>query len=207
MAVPLAQPLAPLFGSVALIAGLVLITRRRAGALIGAGAVQAWAAAGVAAVRGGLGGDAGLVAAALITMAANGVAIPIALTLITRRRDAAPVSAPGGMGLGAVLVGLAALAVPGVAVAGGALTRESLAVAIAVGLLGALMLAGQRSPLAQLAGVLSLGNGLILAATPGVPLIAMGPLVALAPAALLLGAMGLGAVDLDAGATPGSPGP
>lgn len=205
MAAQFAQSLAHLFGSVALLLGLVLLTQRRAGALVGAGAVQAWVAAGAAAVRGGLGGDAGLVVAALITLAASGVAIPIALTLVIRRRGVAPApaSAPGRMGLGAALIGLAALAVPAVAVAGGGLTRESLAVALAVLLLGALLVTARGHPIAQLVGTLSLGNGLILAATPGLPLVALVPLAALAPAGLLLGAMTLPEFSLEAGAAAG----
>ena len=208
IAAPFAQSLTHLFGSVALLLGLVLLTQRRAGALVGAGAVQAWVAAGAAAVRGGLGGDVGLVLAALITLAASGVAIPIALTLVIRRRGVAPTpaSAPGRMGLGAALVGLAALAVPAVAVAGGGQTRESLAVALAVLLLGALLVTARGSPIAQLVGMLSLGNGLILAATPGLPLVALVPLAALAPAGLLLGAIARPESSLEAGATPGARG-
>jgi hydrogenase-4 component E len=71
------------------------------------------------------------------------------------------------------LVALSILLVLPVTMASGALTRESLAVALSVVLLGLLMMITRRNALTQVVGFMSLENGLILAAVGvvGMPLV------------------------------------
>jgi hydrogenase-4 component E len=75
--------------------------------------------------------------------------------------------------VGVALVALSVLLVLPVTTASGAVTRESLAVALSVVLLGLLMMITRRNALTQVVGFMSLENGLILAAVgvKGMPLV------------------------------------
>ena len=77
------------------------------------------------------------------------------------------------MTVGVGLVALSILLVLPVTAASGALTRESLAAALSVVLLGLLMMITRRNAVSQVVGFMSLENGLILAAVgvKGMPLV------------------------------------
>jgi hydrogenase-4 component E len=77
------------------------------------------------------------------------------------------------MVVGVALVALSILLVLPVTPASGALTRESLAAALSVVLLGLLMMITRRNAVSQVVGFMSLENGLILAAVgvKGMPLV------------------------------------
>jgi hydrogenase-4 component E len=77
------------------------------------------------------------------------------------------------MVVGVALVALSILLVLPVTTASGALTRESLAAALSVVLLGLLMMITRRNAVSQVVGFMSLENGLILAAVgvKGMPLV------------------------------------
>jgi hydrogenase-4 component E len=77
------------------------------------------------------------------------------------------------MVVGVALVALSILLVLPVTAASGALTRESLAAALSIVLLGLLMMITRRNAVSQVVGFMSLENGLILAATgaKGMPLV------------------------------------
>jgi hydrogenase-4 component E len=77
------------------------------------------------------------------------------------------------MVVGVALVALSILLVLPVTAAAGALTRESLAAALSVVLLGLLMMITRRNAVSQVVGFMSLENGLILAAVgvKGMPLV------------------------------------
>ena len=77
------------------------------------------------------------------------------------------------MVVGVALVALSILLVLPVTAASGALTRESLAAALSVVLLGLLMMITRRNAVSQVVGFMSLENGLILAAVgvKGMPLV------------------------------------
>jgi hydrogenase-4 component E len=77
------------------------------------------------------------------------------------------------LSVGVALVGLSILLVLPVTTASAALTRESLATALSVVLLGLLMMITRRNAVSQVVGFMSLENGLILAAVgvKGMPLV------------------------------------
>jgi len=77
------------------------------------------------------------------------------------------------MVVGVALVALSILLVLPVTAASGALTRESLAAALSIVLLGLLMMITRRNAVSQVVGFMSLENGLILAAVGvnGMPLV------------------------------------
>ena len=77
------------------------------------------------------------------------------------------------MVVGVALVALSILLVLPVTAASGALTRESLAAALSIVLLGLLMMITRRNAVSQVVGFMSLENGLILAAVgvKGMPLV------------------------------------
>jgi len=77
------------------------------------------------------------------------------------------------MVVGVALVALSILLVLPVTAASGALTRESLAAALSVVLLGLLMMITRRNAVSQVVGFMSMENGLILAAVgvKGMPLV------------------------------------
>ena len=104
--------------------------------------------------------------------------IPIALHRIILRLDIhRNIETALGIGatlvVGVALVALSVLLVLPVTTASGALTRESLAVALSVVLLGLLMMITRRNAVTQVVGFMSLENGLILAAVgvKGMPLV------------------------------------
>jgi hydrogenase-4 component E len=177
-----------LLGGAVLLLSFVLLYQRRIGAVINAFAMQGTLLALAAAWQAHAQGVPGLYLTALLALAAKGVLIPLALHTIVRRLDLhRTVETALGVGLsmtaGVALVGLSMLVVFPATEGVRALAREDVALALSVVLLGMLMMITRRNAISQVIGLLSLENGLILAAVgvAGMPLV-----VELSTAALVL---------------------
>ncbi|HVY00200.1 MAG TPA: hydrogenase-4 component E [Pseudorhodoplanes sp.] len=119
-----------------------------------------------------------LIVTAVIALVAKGFIIPAALNRIVHRlgihREIEQVIGAGPTMLtGLGLVALSILLVMPVNVGANMLAREDLAFALAVILLGLLMMITRRNAVTQIVGFMSLENGLVLAATgaKGMPLV------------------------------------
>ena len=179
---------AHLLGGGVLLLSFVLLYQRRIGAVINAFAMQGTLLALAAAWQAYVQGVPGLYLTALLAFAAKGVLIPLALHATVRRLDLhRTVETALGIGpslvAGVALVALAILVVLPATEGARALAREDLALALSVVLLGMLMMITRRNAISQVIGLLSLENGLILAAigVAGMPLV-----VELSTAALVL---------------------
>src|SRR5262249_47498273 len=119
-----------------------------------------------------------LIVTALIALVVKGFIIPTALHRIVRRleihREIEQVIGGGPTMLtGLGLVALSILLVQPIGEGTSVLTREDLAFALAVILLGLLMMITRRNAVTQIVGFMSMENGLVLAATgaKGMPLV------------------------------------
>ena len=119
-----------------------------------------------------------LIVTALVALVVKGFIIPTALHRIVRRleihREIEQVIGGGPTMLtGLLLVALSILLVEPVGESTGTIVREDLAFALAVVLLGLLMMITRRNAVTQIVGFMSLENGLVLAATgaKGMPLV------------------------------------
>jgi len=119
-----------------------------------------------------------LYATAAIALIFKAGVIPVALHRLIRRMGIhREVETVGGIGLTMILgIGLVALSIMvmlPVTEGSGVLTREDLAFALSVVLLGLLMMITRRNAVSQVVGFMSLENGLVLAATgaKGMPLV------------------------------------
>ena len=119
-----------------------------------------------------------LIVTALVALVVKGFIIPAALHRIVRRleihREIEQVIGGGPTMLtGLGLVALSILLVQPVGESAGTIVREDLAFALAVVLLGLLMMITRRNAVTQIVGFMSLENGLVLAATgaKGMPLV------------------------------------
>lgn len=179
---------AHLLGGAMLLFSFVLLYQRRVPAVINAFATQGVLLALAAAWQGYVQQAPQLYLTAVIALAAKGVLIPLALRALVRRLDLhRTVETALGIGpsmlAGTLLVVLAILVVLPVTAGARAIAREDLALALSVVLLGMLMMITRRNAITQVVGLLSLENGLILAAVgaAGMPLV-----VELSTAALVL---------------------
>jgi len=171
-----------------LLVSFVLLYQRRVSALIAALATQG-ALLGMAALwQGWVQGANGLYLTGLIALMAKAVLIPWALSaLVTRLGLHRTVQTALGIGpsmiAGVALVALALVVALPASAGGSALAREDLAVALSIVLLGMLVMIARRNAIGQVIGLMSLENGLILAAVgvKGLPLV-----VELSTAALVL---------------------
>jgi hydrogenase-4 component E len=170
--------LAHLLGGAMLVLSFGLLYQRRITAVINIYAMQAVILAAAAAWQGHVQDAAQLYLTALIALSAKGVAIPLALHNIVRRLQIhrSVETALGvfpSMALGVGLVALSILVVLPTTIESHALTREDLALALSVVLLGLLMMITRRTALTQVIGFMSLENGLILAAVgvQGMPMV------------------------------------
>jgi hydrogenase-4 component E len=174
----LSYDLAHLLGGAALVLSFGLLYQRRVTAVINIYALQGIVLAATAAWQGWVQDAAHLYLSALITLVAKGIVIPLALHRIVRRLeihrsiDTALGIFPS-MILGVGLVALSILVVLPTTLEAEALTREDLALALSVVLLGLLTMITRRNALTQVVGFMSLENGLILAAVgvAGMPLV------------------------------------
>jgi hydrogenase-4 component E len=178
-----------LLGGGVLLISFVLLYQRRIGAVINAFAVQGALLACAAAWQGWVQGAPGLYVTAVIAFGAKAVAIPLALRYLIGRLGLHRAVEPS-LGIGAsliaatLLVGLSVLVVlPVTASSANPLARVDLTIALSVVLLGMLAMIARRNAISQVIGLLSLENGLILAAVgvTGMPLV-----VELSTAALVL---------------------
>ena len=119
-----------------------------------------------------------LIVTAMVALAVKGFVIPAALHRIVRRleihREVEQVLGGGPTMLtGLGLVALSILLVQPVGEGAGIIVREDLAFALAIVLLGMLMMITRRNAVTQIVGFMSLENGLILAApgAKGMPLV------------------------------------
>ncbi len=178
MTVPPASEIVHWLAGVALALSLVVLAARRPGSVLGAYVAQAVVLALAAGWQAWQQASLPLAAAALVTFGAKGVGLPLLLRPAFRgKRLAAGGWTP--MALGAGLAALAAAVAP-----------EELAPALAMVLLGLLTIAARQDRALQTMGLLSLENGVALAAfgAAGVPAV----LVTLAS----LGVVGLVAARL-----------
>lgn len=176
----LAYDVAHLLGGAILVLSFALLAQRRLSAIVRLFAVQSAILAAAAAWQGHVQHDPELYLTAVITFAAKAVIVPIALARIIRSFNVHR-SIETAVGIGPSMlaaVGLVALAVLvvlpiGVQAATPALTREGLALALSVVLLGLMMMIARRNAISQVVGFMSLENGLVLAAVgvAGMPLV------------------------------------
>ncbi|MDQ1080149.1 hypothetical protein [Pseudoroseomonas cervicalis] len=199
---PWSQDLVNLLGGLVLLAGFALLPPRRLPALAGLIALQGGLASLALGWQALLLGDAGLLGLAALAGLAKALLVPFALRRLSPPlpMPAAPRGAAWPLLAGLALVVLACLAVLPVGTvlpAGEALpwpraSREDLAIALSVLLLGLLLLVLRRHPASLVAGLLGMENGLTLLAAglPGLRLAAGLPaaalLLALAAAAFWL---------------------
>ena len=159
MTAPPASGVAPWLVGAALALSLAVLAARRPVSVLGAYAAQATVLALTMGWQAWLQGSPPLVAAALITFGVKGVGLPLLLRPAFRgMRPIAGGWAP--VALGAVVAALAAAVAP-----------EELAPALAITLLGLLTIAARRGRTLRMVGLLSLENGVALAAScaAGVP--------------------------------------
>jgi hydrogenase-4 component E len=174
----LSYDLAHLLGGAALVLSFGLLYQRRINAVINLYALQALVLSAAAFWQGWVQDSVHLYITGAITLGAKGIAIPLTLHQIVHRlRIRRAIDTALGifpiLVLGVALVALAIVVVLPTTAQSQALTREDMALALSVVLLGLLMMITRRSALTQVIGFLSLENGLILAAiaVPGMPMV------------------------------------
>jgi hydrogenase-4 component E len=175
----LAFTLTHMLGGLMLLCAFALISQSRLSAMIGLYQAEALALSAAALWQGYVQGSADLYLTGLITLAIKAVALPVGMRRIVRRFGLTRASEPAlpaglAMILGVALIGVAVLVVLPITINAVSTTREDLALALSVILLGLLMMTTRRHALAQVIGFLSTENGLVLAATgmPGMPFVA-----------------------------------
>lgn len=171
--------LAHLMGGVLLLCAFWLLSQRRLAAMITLYQLQALTLAAAAFWQGHAQHEVNLYLTGIITLALKGLLLPMALREIVLRfqltravETAMPMAVSMLLGVG--LIGIAVLVVLPSTMSAVSLTREDLAIALSVVLLGLLVMTTRRSALAQIIGFLSTENGLVLAAIgmPGMPFVA-----------------------------------
>ena len=179
---------AHLFGGAMLLLSFMLLYQRRVTAVINGLAIQGAILACAAGWQGWVQGAPQLYLTALVAFGAKAVLIPLALRTLLRRLSLdRTVETAFGVGpsmiAGVALVALAILVVLPITAGVRAIAREDLALALSVVLLGMLMMITRRNAILQVVGLMSMENGLILAAVgvAGMPLV-----VELSTAALVM---------------------
>jgi hydrogenase-4 component E len=174
----LAFDIAHLLAGSMLVLSFLLLYQDRITAVLNVFALQAIALSLSVAWQSVAQGAPHLIVTALIALVVKGFIIPTALHRIVRRleihRGIEQVIGGGPTMLtGLGLVALSILLVQPIKEGGSILTREDLAFALAVILLGLLMMITRRNAVTQIVGFMSLENGLVLAATgaKGMPLV------------------------------------
>ena len=174
----LAFDIAHLLGVSVLLLSFALLFQRRLSGVLQAFALQAVALALAAAWQAYIQAAPHLYVTAGIALLFKAIIIPIALNRIVVKlgihRTVENVIGIGPTLIGGVaLVWLSILLVLPATFASVALTRENLALALSVVLLGLLMMISRRNAVTQVVGFMSLENGLILAAVgvKGMPLV------------------------------------
>jgi hydrogenase-4 component E len=170
--------IAHLLGALVLLLSFALLYQRRLFALIQMFAFQSAALAAAAAWQGYIQDAPHLYITAALALGMKAIIIPVALHgIIVRLNIKRTIDTALGVGptmiAGVSLVTLSILLVLPVTADVTALTREDLALALSVVLLGLLTMITRRNAIGQVVGFMSLENGLILAAVgvEGMPLI------------------------------------
>ncbi|MBR9972514.1 hydrogenase-4 component E [Magnetospirillum sulfuroxidans] len=170
--------IAHLIGATVLMAGFGLLYQRRVFAVLNTFAFQALALAAAAAWQAHIQDAPHLYFTAAIALLFKALAVPFALHWLVERLGIhrtveTALSIGWTMIVGVALVALSIMLVLPVTAAASALTRESLALAMSVVLLGMLMMITRRNAVTQVVGFMALENGLILAAVSakGMPLV------------------------------------
>ena len=173
-----AYDLAHLLAGSALLLSFALLYQRRLFAVLGAFALQALVIAGAAAWQAWVQTAPHLYITAGIALVFKAIVIPLALHRIVKTLEIhRTVETALGIGLtmivGVGLVALSILLMLPITVESAMLTRETLALALSIVLLGLLMMITRRNAVTQVVGFMSLENGLILAAVgvEGMPLV------------------------------------
>ena len=174
----IAYDLSHLTGAMVLLAGFVILYQRRLLGVFRAFAGQSLAVAATAAWQAYSQEASHLYLTAALALLFKAIAAPLALNWIVRRLDIhrtveTAVGSGPTMLAGVGLVVLATLLVLPVTVSSAALTRETLAIALSVVLIGFLVMITRRNAVTQVVGFMSLENGLVLAAVgvKGMPLV------------------------------------
>lgn len=161
-----------------LLLSFALLYQRRLSGVLQAFAFQAVAVAAAAAWQGFVQDAPHLYVTAFIALVFKAIIIPVALHRIVMRLGIhRTIETVLGVNLtmlaGVGLVALAILLVLPVTASSGALTRENLALALSIVLIGLLMMITRRNAVTQVIGFMSLENGLTLAAVgvKGMPLV------------------------------------
>ena len=175
---PLDSDIAHLLAGSMVLLSFLLLYQDRMFALLNVFAFHAFALAGSVAWQAYLQRAPHLFITALIALLFKGVIIPVALRRIVvrlgiHRSIDTVVSIGPTMLFGIALVGLAIVVMLPVTQSEGEFVREDLAFALAVVLLGFLMMVTRRNAVSQVIGFMSLENGLVLAASGarGMPLV------------------------------------
>ena len=172
--------MAHMLGGAMLVLSFALLYQRRLSAVINIYAMQGVVLAVAASWQGYIQASPQLYLTAAIAFAAKAVAMPIALHWLVRRLEihrqietALGIFPTMILGVGLVALSIMVVMPTTLAAQARALTREDLAMALSVVLLGLLMMITRRNALTQVIGFLSLENGLILAAVgiAGMPLV------------------------------------
>lgn len=178
MLAALSYDLAHLIGAAVLMAGFALLYQRRLGAVLNTFSFQALALAAAAAWQAHVQDAPHLYVTAGIALVFKALIVPFALHWLVERLGIhrtveTALSIGWTMIIGVALVALSILLVLPVTAKAAALTRESLALAMSVVLLGMLMMITRRNAVTQVVGFMALENGLILAAVSakGMPLV------------------------------------
>jgi hydrogenase-4 component E len=161
-----------------LLMSFALLIQRRLSRLLSVFALQAGLVAAAAGWQGHVQGAIELYLTAALALVLKAIAVPLLLRRIIRRLGIQHMVEPvlgvaTTMLAGASLAALSIMLVLPVTQDSGALTREHLTLALAVVLLGLLVMITRRNAVSQVVGFMSIENGLILSAigTSGMPLI------------------------------------
>jgi len=165
----LAFDVAHLLSTTVLVLSFALLFQRRIFGVLRTFGLQAALLAAAAAWQAVVQDAPHLYLTALIALAFKAIAIPVALHhIVIKMQIHRTVETVFGVGItmiiGVALVALSILLVLPVTHQSGAITRENLALALSVVLLGLLMMITRRNAVTQVVGFMSLENGLILAA-------------------------------------------
>lgn len=174
----LAYEISHLLAGVMLVVSFALLYQQRIAAVLNAFAAQSITLALAVAWAAWSEGRPDLFITAAIAFLLKGVVIPVALHRTVQRlgvhREVEKVVGVGmALLVGLALCGLAQALVVKIAPAAAGLGRDELALAMAIVLLGFLMMIVRRNAVTQVVGFMSMENGLILAATGarGMPLV------------------------------------
>ena len=173
-----AYEISHLLAGAMLVTSFALLYQQRIAAVLNAFAVQSVTLALAVAWAAWSGNRPDLFITALIALTLKGIVIPVALHRTVERlgihREVEKVVGVGvALIVGLALTGLAQALVVKVAAGTESHAREALAMALAIVLLGFLMMIVRRNAVTQIVGFMSMENGLILAATGarGMPLV------------------------------------